>query len=225
MDVECLPCAIGCAECYHENRLLIKCSSCNEGYTLPKETIPDHDIYCVKCETENCKYCDGDVCEECQDGYFLEDNSCQSECSKGYFANNTECVECWTEIEGCNDCYKNGDDITICSECEEGLNYDQSQNECTENCTLGFYPFEGTCQLCPSAHCLECDETGACILCDGESVLAIDSCELIEEGSQFSYAAQITTGTVAGLSFMVASSYGLKAAKVFFSNWAKVVPA
>ena len=99
------------------------CSSCNEGYFLPIDSINQN--ICSSCnKNPHCKKCLGTsffiLCQECEEGYILENNKCNAISSKETDEPLEE--ECITGIEEkCLSCQTEKGKKKQCFECNEGF--------------------------------------------------------------------------------------------------------
>lgn len=99
------------------------CSSCNEVYFLPIDSINQN--ICSSCnKNPHCKKCLGTsffiLCQECEEGYILENNKCNAISSKETDEPLEE--ECITGIEEkCLSCQTEKGKKKQCFECNEGF--------------------------------------------------------------------------------------------------------
>ena len=140
----CEPCDItneGCIECHYETsypenfkglrrKQRFVCDQCEDGLIRSEDGVCHT---CSELEFNNCKKCrkdssgDGDyVCYECEQGYFLDENSECQKCTNGQvIGNNNKCISCSDTynggIRGCSVCENGNDNSLICQQCAEGF--------------------------------------------------------------------------------------------------------
>ena len=118
---------------------------------------------------KNCKVANGNKCQECNTGYWVnEDGSCSENCKSpcktckkydsvscescvgsfpAYFLSSSSCLKC---PEGCLDCI--------------------SSSQCTTCSSSGFYKdtFSQTCKACSATNCIKCTGPDSCDTCNLE---------------------------------------------------------
>ena len=133
------------------------------------------ECYAKNCKIKNCEECEEkDVCSYCEDGYYLENNSCKmtcdiencetcstpfycDKCKKGYEFNGIECkLKC--SISNCLEC----NIFDKCNKCNNGY-YLKSNGYCskckTDNCKIcSVYNNIETCHICDNDFYLENDK-------------------------------------------------------------------
>lgn len=168
LNRECIECDSACKQC---TRPGIDCIECNTHYfryntdcinTCPKQyyrTNTGCDIcadFCINC-------IDSEVCNNCEEGFYLVDGVCNKapDCGEGMYFNSTRCKEC---DKRCKACY--GNTAKECYKCSEEYFLESSSCEnLLSSCDVGMYRDEmNRCQSCPS-ECRTCDSEMECREC------------------------------------------------------------
>ncbi|XP_060559986.1 proprotein convertase subtilisin/kexin type 5-like [Ruditapes philippinarum] len=201
-----LTCQQNCSICQNDNCDLYRCvEGCKSGY-FEYQTF--NDIFCRKCP-KDCKECEnGNVCQICNDGFYL---------NQLYYNGNTyvNCAKCFNENECSNVCFIQGcklcqlvDNKPRCSDCSEGEIFngnscEQIAHKCSQGCSTNCDSYGiclGNCndgwagERCTercNEKCLICsnNDRTICVQCNGNfysnncSLLCSKSCK-IEEGKQ-----------------------------------------
>lgn len=139
---------------------------------------------CERC-SDNCMECtSAEVCEVCQNGYFLDISSstCKKECPPGFWSKIPDPkVETGRTCELCSWPCNKCDSAKICTECKDSA-YLTPFETCEYTCPPGYYPdgigeINVTCQPC-SENCATCDTLEVCTACKNEKYLNPDgSCQ------------------------------------------------
>eukprot|EP00435_Cladocopium_sp_Y103_P027181 s1502_g6.t1 len=139
---------------------------------------------CERC-SDNCMECtSAEVCEVCQNGYFLDISSstCKKECPPGFWGKIPDPkVETGRTCEICSWPCNKCDSAKICTECRDS-SYLTPFETCEYTCPPGYYPdgigeINVTCQPC-SENCATCDTFEVCTACKNEKYLNPDgSCQ------------------------------------------------
>lgn len=150
---ECKPCSMeNCEDCGVN---MYTCVKCKDGYLLSDK----------KCEQkcpDNCKTCKyADTCQECMNGYklnddnskcithkiancdkYLNENQC-SKCENGYSLENNKCNKCPGD-ENCSPYYK----------------YEENTCNCKQTCNIGYgLTSDKKCVKCTIPNCISCSFT------------------------------------------------------------------
>ena len=177
----CSSCDESCEECIDD---FDKCTKCDDNHFLLENKCYNCSNNCSIKEEDNCK------CKECNKGFYADKyicKSCINNCDK--CSNSTKCENCKEgffvndegECQSCSlNCFKKEEDNCKCSECDKGfyvdkyicnsciVNCDKCSNatKC-ENCKEGFFANdEGICQECP-LNCNKCSNSTKCEHCKG----------------------------------------------------------
>jgi len=180
---ECTSCdQTGCGTCNQDDG---ECEVCDDDHTMDPNTgdcVPNCDLTdCNSCSTPS-------VCEECEDGFFINDFNLCEPCSD-------LCAKCEDKKDSCSECkapaqFLGGKchnscttgGLPNCVECD--LSGDE--NECTK-CDTEFYPSDDGEECLPCGNdCQRCPDLDICTACDpgyeldedGEE--CIPSCSLLE---------------------------------------------
>ena len=116
-----------------ENKNCIDCLLKQDDCAIYNKKVNYRACVCqsVECTVENCKICNNEgKCEECNDGYKLEENKCEPDCAKKFGegcirCNNTECTRC-KRSEGYE--LDNG----TCHSCGKGQYYSTNNHTCKD---------------------------------------------------------------------------------------------
>ncbi|CAD8082958.1 unnamed protein product [Paramecium sonneborni] len=172
-DSGCNICVRGICEDCNDGFQLIenKCVSiCQDNKIVSNEQCEDNNLIpydgCFNCQYQCIKYCLTcvfGVCLKCQEsnGWYLEDNICQSRCGDGIVTQ---------LVEQCDD--QNENPIDGCDKCEYS---------CIPNCSLCE---KGKCLLCNSGYSLK-QMINACVPLCGDGLL-VDS-EICDDGNIIQY--------------------------------------
>ena len=129
----CLPCDAKCAACETSD----KCISCNEPYTLEKDSCVAecseehyHDQklnQCIPCSIYlNCSECSQlGGCSKCKPGAYFLNDVCINDCGRGFYVHDKHCVQCSTDHKHCVSCVEDK-----CLECESGYEISTKPNTC-----------------------------------------------------------------------------------------------
>ena len=182
---KCKACYYECATCFDNSRY---CYSCKEGYY--KYTQNEYYYgFCQECYlgTPNCTKCTSDfpegtvvfTCLECENGFFLKDNTCQkchSSCKTCDGTTEQNCLTCNDEfffVDG--KCLSCSDSCLTCS---------TSPTTCA-SCRSHQYLENGKCFDCSNS-CAECKDANTCTKCPENKFLhegkCLDSCLEVGEG-------------------------------------------
>ena len=171
MEVKCLPCIEGCAECTDHS--LKGCKACLPSY------FSTPNIGCQAC-IDNCYTCNTQgACITCKAGYRYDDytKTCQQCMILG-------CEKCESALQYCDICvegrYPYGGKCissTIVPNCQK---YSRKNNACVD-CVAGYYlnstaSLLNSCQACAlSSGCKKCSKLG-CLECEDGYTLNNDLC-------------------------------------------------
>ncbi|CAD8193538.1 unnamed protein product [Paramecium octaurelia] len=174
---------------------------CGDGIVAGKEDCDDNNTQpydgCFECGYQcdkNCTNCQKGICFECQLGFQLNQQKCQSQCGDGIKNGNEECDD-QNDIprDGCTQCkvdpnYQCQEDtsnLSFCYKCQDHClecNYrDLAIIEC-QKCESGYFLKDNSCNQC-SEKCEECENspnnckqcmTQDCSTCDNISGLYLD---------------------------------------------------
>ena len=162
----------------------------------PEGTFLDEENICQKCG-DFCKSCtNSNICDTCNDGYYLDENICKKcsdnceTCSKGPEENgNQNCLKCkqdsiykylindqnnHTCVEKCPESTFLDEEKNICDFCSEFCQICQNSDKC-DICYYGYYLDENKCKKC-SENCETCskgpEENGNqnCIFCNQNTI-------------------------------------------------------
>lgn len=186
----CLNCDKICYSCYKAGECL-SCKEhaqlnsgfgceCTEGYGLESSSGD-----CSMCIDENCIICSNDyqVCNECEDGYFLSDNQCLP-CDKtcSTCTDSISCTECLlglvfgTSLCQCENRYGFVGNTAICDYCSDtSCSSCFSDNTICTNCDASFYLENNTCFNC-DYKCSSCNESLTCESCKENASLVEGKC-------------------------------------------------
>jgi hypothetical protein len=153
----CNPCKDGCFEC-DEN----KCQKCKEGYESHNDQNEPCRITCPEYYFEN--VLNGiKICSECSIGCLscYSENLC-NECDLGFNLINNSCIEC--DYENCFHCGTENNEL-VCVECIEGFYVIDNMNLCVSICPEGFFTNNNlSCSKCLD-NCKECSNRYECEEC------------------------------------------------------------
>ncbi|CAD8053689.1 unnamed protein product [Paramecium primaurelia] len=109
---------------------------------------------CKPCKLE-CKACnDFNICTECSDNFYLEQNQCDTQCTKIKDLKSKKCVDSCSQLLYQNVCYE------TCP-----INTYQFVNNCLQKCQDGYFgSTEFKCEKCPS-QCITCSNFNQCNSC------------------------------------------------------------
>jgi len=176
------------------------CTKCNQNYYLDKKNLE-----CKK-QIDNFEHCkesiDGETCENCDEGYFFDDEYrcidvkfcskgkngfiCEK-CMEGYYLNNYQNFYFCTKTENC---LLGDSEIGICKKCIDGYYIDYKDGKCKSNEENNDFKYcqiaDGECIQCLSDYELgsdnKCSTTkycaesinGDCIQCIDNYYLGLD---------------------------------------------------
>ncbi|CAD8170741.1 unnamed protein product [Paramecium octaurelia] len=172
-------------------------TKCGDGFVLGSEQCEDQNNIpydgCYECKYQCdklCSNCQKGECFECQVGYYLNGQKCETKCGDGIKSGDELCDD-HNEIarDGCTSCkpdpsYKCEEDVKLlsyCYKCQENcedckLNIDKV--ECIQ-CKSGYFLKDNSCNLC-SEKCEECENTpNNCTKC------ITDGCKKCDNASGF----------------------------------------
>jgi len=164
-DGNCNDCDLtGCAVCLLQAAAddassdSYSCKQCSDGYYMNNQDT------CSVCSITNCGVCnlDGD-CEECADGYSLEDGACTS-CPDN-------CLDCTGDSSSCKRCADNYEVLDDGSCGAEGLDCDDNclvcgaQGVCKQCLNTYYRDDDGACQTCMD-NCGSCNSGSSCTECE-----------------------------------------------------------
>ncbi|KAL4477139.1 hypothetical protein ABPG72_008873 [Tetrahymena utriculariae] len=84
-----------------------------------------------------------------------------------YNIENYGVFQCGCGIPNCNSCSA---DLTTCTSCKSGYNYDSGTNQCNSICSTSQYYDGPSCQSCTVANCYSCSSAGTCDTCQASYV-------------------------------------------------------
>ncbi|KAL4506596.1 hypothetical protein ABPG72_000167 [Tetrahymena utriculariae] len=165
---QCQKCDQNCKTCWEKSN---NCDSCDtaSGYILFIDNSCRQSYPNQKCKKN--QYYDGNQCSSCS-------QSCQScsinstyctSCLSNQFLQNGTCQNCPSNCLACSG-------IQLCTQCASTFYLNQLQNECTSQCSTGFFAYNNTCvQTCPNGYygnkdsntCQQCDPS--CLTCSDKS--------------------------------------------------------
>ncbi|OMJ85287.1 hypothetical protein SteCoe_13456 [Stentor coeruleus] len=195
-DKTCSKCIdnVSCTECLPNLVFSTSLCQCENGYGFLTNTTT-----CYLCDNPYCTSCfsDNTICTDCDNGHYLENNTCFNcdykcntcnesltceSCKENAFLSEETCV-CFDSygFNSYGDCVPcNNPDCELCQE-----NYDY----CTQ-CSLGYYESFGTCISC-SLDCYDCDNSTTCTTCKTNAIGPDTNGQCICENS---YGKNLTTG-------------------------------
>ncbi|CAK69158.1 unnamed protein product (macronuclear) [Paramecium tetraurelia] len=190
----------GLAGLYYDNFLNDCVTKCGDGIVVGSEQCEDQNSIqydgCYECkyQCDNlCSNCQKGECFECQVGYYLNGQKCETKCGDGIKIGQELCDD-YNDIarDGCTSCKP--DPFYICEEDATLLSYCYKCQENCEDCKLninkvecikckgGYFLKDNSCNLC-SEKCEECENTPnnctkciteGCKKCDNVSGLYLD---------------------------------------------------
>lgn len=150
----CLSCVTTVANKYFNSQTSTCVSVCPTGYYGSVDV-------CVPCSSL-CLTCSGTstYCESCNTTlYVLHNNTCISTCPTGYFNSSGTCFTCDVSCLTCQN------SATYCLTCSTGYVRNGTAGVCTNTCSVGTVPYNGSCSCLVS--CLTCSGTfNNCLTCD-----------------------------------------------------------
>ncbi|EAR96681.1 leishmanolysin family protein (macronuclear) [Tetrahymena thermophila SB210] len=169
----CSQCISGCSQCSDG----VSCTSCSNNYKL----FPQNNVQiCISSSScfSPCSTCIGTfqptTCSSCNQGFYLQANSCVAQCDQGYFLDQSKqrCTQC---SNGCAKCSNSGS-CTLCSN-----NYYLQQNNCVLTCSDGKYADQTSkiCQSCPN-ECSKCTSSTICSQCQNGFQLSGQKCTAVQ---------------------------------------------
>ncbi|KRX07476.1 Insulin-like growth factor binding protein, N-terminal [Pseudocohnilembus persalinus] len=167
-----------CLTCLDGDYFNVDENTCHSTCPADKIQIESPSKQCISCDV-SCATCTSlAVCQSCNNGYYLYNNSCQATCPDGYYPDNNlnECVICNSACLTCT-----GSSNTDCIDCQTTPQYYfmSSDSTCYATCPTGYYPSDTTnpksCQQCTSG-CATCTSNSDCQSCSSGYYLANNSC-------------------------------------------------
>jgi hypothetical protein len=186
--VDCIKSNVdNCKDFPHQNPNI--CHKCQPGYILIHPSLCDtkcpsgHFIdksnesspTCKNCIT-NCQQCnDQKTCLKCNNGFYLQNNSCVSACDQGYRLSGDKCIPCTATCdtdENCATCTE-----TACLTCKWPLYHHPEDKACLKQCPEGYWgdqtwPSKQCRQCLP--FCKKCSDGKTCEECEAGRIMTQD---------------------------------------------------
>ncbi|KAM7157358.1 extracellular matrix organizing protein FRAS1 isoform 1-T1 [Molossus nigricans] len=158
-----------CTSCRDPNKVLLF-GDCQHESCAPQHYLDFSTKTCKECDW-SCSACSGPLrtdCQQCLDGYVLQDGACVEQCAPSFFRDSGVCRSCDSH---CLQCQAPRE----CARCEEPFLLSEAQ--CVQECAKGYFADHENhkCTACPRG-CLQCSHSTRCHRCDRGFVLKSGLC-------------------------------------------------
>ncbi|CAD8129010.1 unnamed protein product [Paramecium sonneborni] len=186
---------------YYDNYTNDCLPRCGDGIVKGKEQCDDNNNIpydgCFDCQYQcdkNCTNCQQGICFDCELGYQLNGQKCESKCGDGIKNGNEQCDDqnvisrdgcTLCKIDSNYECQEDQNNLSFCFKCQDHCMeciYINSINTQCQKCDKGYFLKDNTCNQC-SEKCEECEntpnncklcKTSDCSICDKISGLYLD---------------------------------------------------
>ncbi|KAL4464370.1 hypothetical protein ABPG73_017849 [Tetrahymena malaccensis] len=181
-------CVSQCSNGFYAEKISNSCKPCFYGDTYTNE--------CKKCDP-NCKECNGSSinCTQCNTQSFLQKSTgqCLQSCDSKYYGDKSTGI-CTLCDQSCKDCL--GGSSNDCLSCYDGTFLQLPQNQCLNNCQIGYYGdiTTKTCLKCNSS-CKSCNggQKNNCTSCQAPLFLQISTGECVDACNNNQYGDALTS--------------------------------